>query len=116
MKTNSTLHCLAAASASILRWRIADSRHLVNDSLTDGFSLTDLRRLKPGSPILQRDPDTGKFIMTVDLKQSPDLTSGFTPLPLTTDNLSLTPLGTIEVENTPTPSDTKAFYSIETNE
>ena len=89
---------------------------LVNDSLTDGFNLTDLRRLKPGAPILLRDPDTGKFVMTVDVKESPDLTSGFTPLPLTTENVSLTPAGNIEVEITPAPGDTKAFYRIEINE
>ena len=88
---------------------------LINGSLTDGLSLSDIRRLKPGAPLLLPDPETGKFTLTLEYQTSADLESVFEAMPLSAGDVFITDGGTLEVEITPTPGDVRAFYRIETD-
>ncbi|MGJ8638370.1 MAG: thrombospondin type 3 repeat-containing protein [Opitutaceae bacterium] len=94
----------------------AELADLVNNSLTDGLKFEDMRLLKPGAPILVRDPTSGKFTMTMAWAKSTDLSSGFTPMPLAPGEVFINAEGEVEAEFDPAPGASKAFYRIEVEE
>ncbi len=75
------------------------------------FTPSQLQALKPETPLIARDPVTGKFTLTMDWKKSTDL-AGFSDFPAPVGSaVSINPEGDIEFEfATPDPA---AFFRIE---
>ena len=75
------------------------------------YSLSQVQALNSGTPLIQRNPTTGKFKLTMDWKKSTNLTT-FTDFPAPAGSaVSINPQGNVEFEF---PSaDDAAFFRIE---
>lgn len=72
------------------------------------YSLSQVQTLNSGTPLIQRNPATGKFKLTLDWKKSTDLTT-FTDFPAPAGSaVSISPTGDIEFEFT-SPDDAAFF-------
>ncbi len=72
------------------------------------YSLSQVQALNSGTPLIQRNPATGKFKLTLDWKKSTDLTT-FTDFPAPAGSaVSISPTGDIEFEFT-SPDDAAFF-------
>jgi trimeric autotransporter adhesin len=72
------------------------------------YSLSQVQALNSGTPLIQRNPATGKFKLTLDWKKSTDLTT-FTNFPAPAGSaVSISPTGDIEFEFT-SPDDAAFF-------
>ncbi len=82
-----------------------------NANVAGYYSPTQLRALKSGTPLISRDPGTGKFKLTMDWKKSTDLTN-FLDFPAPPGSaVSINPQGDVELEFPST--DAAAFFRIE---
>jgi len=54
-----------------------------------------LQALKVGAPLIQRDPNTGQFTLTIGVDKSTDLIN-FSPFPLTTPQVTINAQGELE--------------------
>jgi trimeric autotransporter adhesin len=82
-----------------------------NANVAGYYSPMQLRALNTGTPLIARDPGTGKFKLTMDWKKSTDLTNFLDfPAPVGS-SVSINPQGDVEFEFPST--DNAAFYRIE---
>ena len=85
----------------------------VNANVAGYYSLPQVQALNVGTPLIQRNPATGKFKLTIDWKKSTNLVNFFDfPAPASSA-VSISPTGDVEFEF-PSP-DAAAFYRIEVN-
>jgi hypothetical protein len=75
------------------------------------YTLSQVQNLNVGVPLLQRDPATGEFTLTIGLDQSTNLTN-WTPLPMTVPQTIINSQGKVEFRFT-TP-DNAAFFRLQT--
>ena len=68
-----------------------------NASTAGLYTTEQVQDLNVGTPILQRNPESGRFTLTIALQQSPDLES-FTSLPFSASDVSVNESGEIEFE------------------
>jgi hypothetical protein len=91
---------------------IAFGRSQVTDSPnTYGlYSLSQVQALNVNTPLLSRDPVSGKFKLTIEVEKSTNLTN-FTPMTIPMGAAKINSQGNIELEFT--SSDNAAFYRLE---
>lgn len=75
------------------------------------YNLSEVQALNVNTPILQRDPGTGVFSLILGLQKSTD-GQQFDPFPMTAPATSITPLGELKFDFTPT--DGAALFRLET--
>jgi hypothetical protein len=96
-------------------WQVGQSA-LVSTYYTNAngaglFTTSQVQTLNTGTPLIARDPETGKFKLTLDWKKSTDLTT-FPDFPAPAgSSVSISPQGDVEFEF-PSTGDA-AFYRIE---
>lgn len=83
-----------------------------NATLAGLYTAAQIQALNIDAPLLQTNPGTGTFTLTLSIGKSIDLTNFF-PFPFTEPNLSVTPSGTLEFEFTSTND--AAFFRLEGN-
>lgn len=76
------------------------------------FNLSQVQSLDSGTPLISRNPTSGKVKLTLDWKKSTDLTA-FSDFPATPTQVSVNGDGDIEFEFTPT--DDAAFFRLQSN-
>ena len=76
------------------------------------YTTSQVQTLHSGTPLISRDPATGKMKLTMDWKKSTSL-SGFTDFPASPAQVSVNGSGDIELEFTPV--DNAAFFRVQSN-
>jgi uncharacterized delta-60 repeat protein len=71
------------------------STYYVNAAAAGLFTNTQVQNLNVGTPLLQRNPSTGEFTLTIGVSQSPNLTQ-WTPVPMTGPQVLVNPQGRLE--------------------
>ena len=85
--------------------QVADSRTAGRNDVTSDpnaynlFTQSQFQALSVGKPLLQKNPSTGAFTLTLGLEKSTDLTT-FTPLPMTAPQTSVNAQGKLEFQFT----------------
>ena len=92
--------------------QVNDSDVLAAPNNYDLYSLSQVQTLNVGTPLLTKDPASGKFKLTVGVKKSADL-SIYTALPFTAGGTTINAQGKIEFEFT--SPDNAAFFRLESN-
>jgi FG-GAP repeat len=77
---------------------------------TGRYTAQQLQSMNPASPLIPRDPVTGRFKLTVATKKSADLTA-FSLFPMEAPQTAISPQGRLEFRFIPT--DSKAFFRLE---
>jgi hypothetical protein len=91
-------------------WQLAQPA-LVTSFLTNSGLLThpQVRTLSVGVPLIERNPATGTFTLTLGLEKSTDLGT-FIPFPMTQPQATINGSGNLEFEFT--APDNAAFYRV----
>ena len=76
------------------------------------YSLEQVQALNVDTPLIQRDPVTGAFTLTIGVQKSTDLTA-FDPFPMSESDTSINGEGKLEFEFA-VPDDA-AFFRLESN-
>jgi hypothetical protein len=86
-----------------------------NDVLTspntyDLYTTTQVQAMNVDAPLIERDPATGEFILTIGLEKSTDL-ENYSPFPVTMPQATITPQGKLRLRFS--VPDNAAFFRVE---
>ncbi len=83
---------------------------LPNLNASGFFTTAQVQALNVGTPLIQRNPTTGEFTLTVGVEKSPNLSS-FTPFPMTLPQTTINAQGKLEFQFT--VPDNAAFFRLQ---
>jgi hypothetical protein len=89
--------------------QVNDSDVLASPNTYDLYRLDQIQEIHVGTPLLEKDPVTGSFKMTIKAQKSTAL-SNFAPFPFTAGDVSINPEGNLEFQFTPTED--AAFFRL----
>jgi hypothetical protein len=83
---------------------------LTSPNTYDLYTTTQVQAMNVDAPLIERDPATGEFILTIGLEKSTDL-ENYSPFPVTMPQATITPQGKLRLRFS--VPDNAAFFRVE---